>query len=178
MFPHYDFSICYGDSHLNWDCTTPTIHLFYGVTGGNNPGLYFEADAIDVADLNKDGHLDLLIASRAGARGGDRPQVELCMGLGSRQFDCSLTFNNKRFQTSENGLKLPDLNNDQILDAVVANCADMSTNELRNRVFVYLGEDESTDEPGNACNEAEATVCLCVPANMSNLNMSAFLAAV
>ena len=80
--------------------------------------------------------------------------------------------------TSENGLKLPDLNNDQILDAVVANCADMSTNELRNRVLVYLGEDESTDEPGNACNEAEATVCLCVPANMSNLNMSAFLAAV
>ncbi|MFY9559088.1 MAG: FG-GAP-like repeat-containing protein [Terriglobales bacterium] len=108
-------------------------------------GTYFSggaANSVVVADLNEDGHPDLVVANQ-GAAGGDG-SVGVLLGNGDGTFQPTVNYDSGAY--GARAVAVGDLNRDGHLDLVIANCSPDSSNACNGvgRVGVLLGNGDGT----------------------------------
>jgi hypothetical protein len=114
----------------NGDGTFQTV-----VTYDSNPGGSSAASSVAVADVNRDGHPDLVV--------GNGSNVGVLLGNGDGTFQTAATFNTGGFGNTT-AIAAADLNGDGKPDLVVANLCDTDSPCFSGAIGVLLGDGDGT----------------------------------
>jgi hypothetical protein len=130
------------------DCSNGVV----GVLLGNGDGTFqptvtyvagYGADALAVADLNGDGHPDLVVANQCtGAGSCNTGGVSVLLGNGNGTFQPPATYNSGGQDADSVAIK--DVNHDGFLDVIVANQCMSKFNCKTGGISVLLGNGDGT----------------------------------